>query len=242
MNSTTTHVVKPPSENTPAPRCIGTGQRTSKIKVKITEAHTATFTWKESFSSVSAESLGGSTSSTRGILSLSILHLNSLSGQIKEPTTAINVPPMIAQRFPTTHGQSLIIVSYFTSPNSTCACRVQPIIARTSPPTAPAAIAHLFALSIKMVRAAGPTALPTMQPIDMYTSPRFMPIVRRNTAKNPMNIAKRPVQNLDTRSKILPSMLLEATALFTQSYRSSTVKELASSHAKDARELSCSIS
>merc|ERR1719161_1764562 len=109
-NWSTTQNVNPPSDKTPPPRSMGIGQSTSKMMVRTMEPMTAILTWKDNFASVSASSLGGSTSSTSGILSLSISHLKVLSGNAKEPTTAMRVPPQIAQRFPTTQGQSDIML------------------------------------------------------------------------------------------------------------------------------------
>merc|ERR1712118_334135 len=97
-------------------------------------------------------------------------------------------------KLPTTHGQSAINVPYSTLPNSVAARPIHPIIARTKPPRAPAAIALLFAVSRRIVKAAGPTAQPTRQPMDT---------------------AKRPVKNLETRRRMAPSMLFDDTALFT---------------------------
>merc|ERR1712093_816775 len=122
MISTATQAPNEPSDKTPEPTCIGMGQRTRRIIVKPIEAHTAIFTWTSNLAPLSNfESLGGSTSSTRAILSFNIDHLNSLSGAMREPSTAIAVPPKMPHKLPTTHGQSDIIVPYFTSPNSVAA-------------------------------------------------------------------------------------------------------------------------
>mmetsp|Transcript_54727 Transcript_54727/g.86923 ORF Transcript_54727/g.86923 Transcript_54727/m.86923 type:complete len:239 (-) Transcript_54727:534-1250(-) len=146
------------------------------------------------------------------MLSFNCSHLKFSSGHNKDPNKVMKNPPRMAPRLPSTQGQSDIIVSYVTSPNSFNACNVHASIAIMKPPTAPPPTALPFAVCMVNERKAGPTALPTMQPMDMYTWPKLIPNASKNIAKKLMKTAKTPVKNLDTLSKSSPSSLSISTA------------------------------